>query len=53
VRLALCAIPNLYVVTDAIEAAGCPDGVYQLGGREVVKEAGAPACATARWPAAC
>jgi N-acetylglucosamine-6-phosphate deacetylase len=40
VRLALCAIPNLYAVTDAIEAAGCPDGPYQLGGREVVKEGG-------------
>lgn len=40
VRLALCAIPNLYAVTDAIEAAGCPDGPYRLGGREVVKAGG-------------
>jgi N-acetylglucosamine-6-phosphate deacetylase len=40
VRLALCAVPNLYAVTDAMEAAGCPDGVYQLAGREVVTEGG-------------
>lgn len=40
VRLALCAIPKLYAVTDAMEAAGCPDGRYRLGGREVLKADG-------------
>jgi len=31
------AIPELYSVTDATAAAGMPDGVYQLGGHQVIK----------------
>ena len=40
IRLALRSIPNLYAVTDAMEAAGCPDGTYRLGTHEVVKAGG-------------
>ncbi len=31
VRAAMRAIPNLYVVTDAVAAAGMPEGEYRLG----------------------
>jgi N-acetylglucosamine-6-phosphate deacetylase len=41
IRLALRCVPGLYAVTDAMEAAGRPDGTYRLGTREVVKEGGA------------
>ena len=37
VRAAMRAIPNLYVVTDAVAAAGMPPGVYQLGRYQVHK----------------
>ncbi|WP_018112023.1 N-acetylglucosamine-6-phosphate deacetylase [Thermus igniterrae] len=36
-RLALRAIPGLYFVTDAVAAAGMPDGEYPLGEGRVVK----------------
>ncbi|MGC8904586.1 N-acetylglucosamine-6-phosphate deacetylase [Thermus sp.] len=36
-RLALKAIPGLYFVTDAVAAAGMPDGVYPLGAHRVEK----------------
>jgi N-acetylglucosamine-6-phosphate deacetylase len=38
IRLALRCVPGLYAITDAMEAAGCPDGVYHLGRHEVVKQ---------------
>lgn len=41
IRLALCAVPNLYVVTDAVEATGRPDGTYRLGTHEIRKRDGA------------
>ena len=31
VRAAMRAVPNLYVVTDAVAAAGMPEGAYRLG----------------------
>ncbi len=37
IRVALRAIPGLYCVTDAMEAAGMPDGDYQLGHQRVTK----------------
>lgn len=37
VRAALRAIPGLYCVTDATEAAGQPDGAYRLGPYPVTK----------------
>lgn len=37
-RVALRAVPGLYAITDAIEAAGGPDGSYRLGTHKVVKE---------------
>ena len=40
-RVALRAIPRLYVVTDATAAAGMPDGQYTLGGQRVCKADGA------------
>ncbi|RDI95005.1 N-acetylglucosamine-6-phosphate deacetylase [Meiothermus sp. QL-1] len=36
-RLALKAIPGLYFVSDAVAAAGMPDGEYPLGGHRVAK----------------
>src|SRR5689334_10523630 len=33
IRLALRLVPDLYAITDAMEAAGCPDGLYRLGTR--------------------
>ncbi len=36
-RLALKSIPGLYFVTDAVAAAGMPDGVYPLGAHRVEK----------------
>jgi N-acetylglucosamine-6-phosphate deacetylase len=41
IRLALRCVPGLHAVTDAMEAAGCPDGAYRLGAHEVLKEGGA------------
>ncbi len=38
VKVALRAIPNLYVVTDAVAAAGMPAGSYQLGSYTVFKK---------------
>jgi N-acetylglucosamine-6-phosphate deacetylase len=38
---ALRAIPRLYCVTDAVSAAGMPDGEYRLGEHRIVKEGGA------------
>jgi N-acetylglucosamine-6-phosphate deacetylase len=38
IRLALRNVPGLYAITDAMEAAGCPDGLYRLGTHEVVKQ---------------
>ncbi len=38
VRAAMRAIPNLYVVTDAVAAAGMPEGSYQLGSYTVFKK---------------
>ena len=37
IRLALRLVPDLYAITDAMEAAGCPDGLYRLGTHEVVR----------------
>ncbi len=37
VLTALRAIPGLYVVTDAVAAAGMPDGLYRLGRNSVAK----------------
>ena len=37
IRIALRLVPGLYAVTDAMEAAGSPDGLYRLGRHEVVK----------------
>ncbi len=37
VRVALKAIPGLYVITDAVAAAGMPDGLYPLGSSMVNK----------------
>ncbi|WP_114312322.1 N-acetylglucosamine-6-phosphate deacetylase [Thermus caldifontis] len=37
IRLALKAIPGLYPVSDAVAAAGMPDGVYPLGAHRVEK----------------
>lgn len=34
---ALRAIPGLYCVTDAVAAAGMPDGAYRLGAQRIVK----------------
>ncbi|SDF04463.1 N-acetylglucosamine 6-phosphate deacetylase [Thermus arciformis] len=36
-RLALKSIPGLYFVTDAVAAAGMPEGVYPLGAHRVEK----------------
>ncbi|MEN2981937.1 MAG: amidohydrolase family protein, partial [Thermus sp.] len=36
-RLALKAIPGLYFVSDAVAAAGMPDGLYPLGAHRVEK----------------
>lgn len=38
VMLARRAIPNLYVVTDAMAAAGCPPGPYRLGSHAVIAD---------------
>jgi N-acetylglucosamine-6-phosphate deacetylase len=38
IRLALRCCPRLHAITDAMEAAGCPDGEYRLGAHEVVKQ---------------
>ena len=38
-RAALRAIPGLYAITDAVAAAGMPDGQYQLG-RHVIHKSG-------------
>ena len=38
---ALRAIPGLYGVTDAVAAAGMPDGEYTLGRHRIVKKGGA------------
>ena len=38
---ALRAIPGLYGVTDAVAAAGMPDGEYRLGQHRIVKSGGA------------
>jgi N-acetylglucosamine-6-phosphate deacetylase len=40
IRLALRCCPGLYAITDAVEAAGCPDGEYRLGTHPIVKEGG-------------
>ncbi len=41
--LAIAGIDRVFVVTDAIAAAGCGPGIYQLGGRQVsVGEDGVP-----------
>jgi len=37
VRLTVKSIPDLYFVTDAVAAAGMPDGVYDLGRHRVEK----------------
>ncbi|KGQ21878.1 N-acetylglucosamine-6-phosphate deacetylase [Thermus filiformis] len=37
IRVALKAIPGLYFVTDAVAAAGMPEGVYPLGAHRVEK----------------
>jgi N-acetylglucosamine-6-phosphate deacetylase len=39
--VALRAIPNLYGITDAVAAAGMPEGEYRLGRHRVLKDAGA------------
>ncbi len=39
-RAALRAIPGLYAVTDAVAAAGMPDGEYRLGRRQSIRKAG-------------
>jgi len=39
VQAAMRAVPNLYVVTDAVAAAGMPEGSYQLGRHTVFKRA--------------
>lgn len=39
-KVALRAIPKLFVVTDATAAAGMPDGEYPLGGHTVTKRDG-------------
>ena len=49
---ALRAIPGLYGVTDAVAAAGMPDGEYRLGRHPVIKRAMRCASPTARSPAA-
>jgi N-acetylglucosamine-6-phosphate deacetylase len=36
-RVALRAIPDLHCVTDAVAAAGMPDGTYRLGTHPIVK----------------
>lgn len=41
VLAALRAIPGLYVVTDAVAAAGMPDGEYRLGRHMIRKDGGA------------
>jgi N-acetylglucosamine-6-phosphate deacetylase len=38
---ALRAIPRLYCVTDAVSAAGMPDGEYRLGAHSIVKQGAA------------
>lgn len=38
---ALRAIPGLYGVTDAVAAAGMPDGDYRLGQQRIIKSGGA------------
>ena len=40
IRLALRCCPGLYAITDAVEAAGCPDGEYRLGTHTIVKQGG-------------
>jgi N-acetylglucosamine-6-phosphate deacetylase len=40
-KVALRAIPGIYGVTDAVAAAGMPDGEYRLGRHRVIKEADA------------
>ncbi len=40
-RVALRAVPGLYCVTDAVAAAGMPDGDYHLGRLPIRKEGGA------------
>jgi N-acetylglucosamine-6-phosphate deacetylase len=40
IRLALRCCPGLYAITDAVEAAGCPDGEYRLGTHAIVKQGG-------------
>ncbi len=40
IRAALRAIPGLYGVTDAVAAAGMPDGEYWLGRQRIHKRAG-------------
>ncbi|MSO70710.1 MAG: N-acetylglucosamine-6-phosphate deacetylase [Alphaproteobacteria bacterium] len=39
-RAALRAIPRLYGTTDAVAAAGMPDGDYRLGNQRVIKRGG-------------
>ncbi len=38
---ALRAIPGLYAITDAVAAAGMPDGEYRLGTHAIYKQSGA------------
>jgi N-acetylglucosamine-6-phosphate deacetylase len=38
VRAALRAVPNLYAITDAVAAAGMPDGSYRLGSHTIHKQ---------------
>ncbi len=42
VRLVFELIPSIALVTDAIDAAGVGDGRFELGGQEVLVEAGEP-----------
>jgi N-acetylglucosamine-6-phosphate deacetylase len=37
-RAALRAVPRLYCVTDAVAAAGMPDGEYRLGTHTIIKQ---------------
>lgn len=37
-RVALRAVPSLYAVTDAVAAAGMPDGAYRLGSHTIHKQ---------------
>jgi N-acetylglucosamine-6-phosphate deacetylase len=37
-RAALRAVPRLYCVTDAVAAAGMPDGEYRLGAHTIIKQ---------------